>query len=74
MNNNPFENASAGNYVDFVRNQVASVNVGESIKADLGGKKLPSFRMTLRYVSEGTGFKFKTKSNSDGELWIKRVL
>jgi hypothetical protein len=71
---NPFEKNTHNNYVSFVEKQIREMKVGESAIADLGGKTLAAFRMTLRYAAQKIGgVKFKTKKALDGSLWIKRV-
>jgi hypothetical protein len=85
MNNNPFqvvkseseysfkEKSNSPYYVDFVADQVLPIELEESIEADLGGKGVHEFRSALQYVARGYGIKVKTKTNSDGVLWIKRI-
>lgn len=60
-------------YSDFVKEQALKFSVGESGMIDTGSKSVPDFRMTLRYVSSKFGMKFKTKLDSEGNMWIMRV-
>ena len=72
---NPFENVTGtGYFTDEIKNQVSCLNIDDVLKVDIGNKSIADFRMTLRYVCEGNGFKFKTKKDVEGSLWIKRIL
>ena len=58
-------------FTDLVKSQIEDLEVNENVKADLVGKSLRKFRMTLKYVQ---GLKrFKTKTNFDGNLYIMRI-
>tara|TARA_B110000503_G_scaffold47553_1_gene77493 strand:+ start:2778 stop:2984 length:207 start_codon:yes stop_codon:yes gene_type:complete len=58
-------------FTDLVKSQIEDLEVNENVKADLFGKSLRKFRMTLKYVQ---GLKrFKTKTNFDGNLYIMRI-
>tara|TARA_R110000782_G_scaffold189460_1_gene279350 strand:+ start:1500 stop:1706 length:207 start_codon:yes stop_codon:yes gene_type:complete len=58
-------------FTDLVKSQIEDLKVNENVKADLVGKSLRKFRMTLKYVQ---GLKrFKTKTNFDGNLYIMRI-
>ena len=58
-------------FTDIVKSQIEGLQVDETVKADLFGKSLRKFRMTLKYV-EGLK-RFKTKTNWDNDLYIMRV-
>lgn len=74
MNENPFtEGYTSGFYSDFVLEQVKGLGVGDSIKADFGSKNKSQFRSTLSYIAASLGVGLKTKSGSDGSLWIARI-
>lgn len=69
---NPFKyNTFNGNFTDIIRGQVFCLSVGDSIQADLNGRKVSEYRTTLIKVAEGR--KFKTKTAKDGSLWIMRI-
>ena len=72
---NPFKNVtSAGYFTDEIRNQVSSLDVDDVLKVEIGNKSIATFRMTLRYICDSNGFKFKTKKDAEGSIWIKRIL
>jgi len=70
---NPFDSASSACYSDFVKNQIKKLSVGEAVMADLGQKDVVSFRASLAYASSQLGRSCKTKTDRNGNLWIKRV-
>ena len=73
MSGNPFlEGKSSAFYSDFVKDQISSLEVGDSIKVDIGSKTKAVFRATLAYLSASLGIKLKTKSGDDGSLWVMR--
>lgn len=70
---NPFEQGGpALNYRQFIRDQVSTLEVGESKFVDAGGKNQSSFSATLQQVN---GYKFKTKSDKENKTgyWVLRV-
>lgn len=62
-------------YTDFVLSQVEDVRIGESKAIELGGRTASVFRMTLRYAlhSRMPTANFKTKTASNGSLWVMRI-
>ncbi|CAM0108133.1 hypothetical protein MYOV065v1_p0009 [Vibrio phage PS15B.2] len=73
----PFENypkypSADKSYTSFVRSQISSLEIGKSKKVKLGGAGHSKFRSSLNAVAKKLNMKFKTKCNSDGELWVLR--
>lgn len=73
---NPFlnEKDSDINYSKFVRDQLIGLLVGDSIQAELVTKgKEGLFRGAVFRAGESLGQKFRTKTDSDGNTWVKRI-
>jgi len=74
---NPFNENPEGSdsYTEFVEKQILAIKVDESLKVDVGIKCPAIFRMTIGYVvsKQKDQTKFKTKIDSDGNLWVKRI-
>ncbi len=74
MSDNPFsEGYTKGFYSTFVLEQIKSLEVGDSIKADFGSKDKSKFRSMLTYSAASIGIGVKTKSGKDGSVWVVRV-
>lgn len=78
--NNPFDkkwNDSqgrlSGTFAEFILNQIKDINVEESKMIERNGKDIIVGRSTVRNEAIKLGFKFITKSDSDGNLWVYRV-
>lgn len=59
-------------FTDFIENQIAPLNVGDSKKVDLRGESFQKARMTISRKAKEVSKSFKTKV-SENELWILRV-
>ena len=74
MSDNPFiKGYTKGFYSDFVLEQIKDLDVGDSIKADFGINNKSKFRSTLSYSAASIGVGVKTRTGSDGSLWIARI-
>lgn len=74
MKENPFkEYGFKTSYTDFVCSQIKSLDIGDSVQAELGGKEPEDFRATMRYAAKKMSRKFATKTAKDGALWVKRI-
>lgn len=70
---NPFED-NTQIYTDFMKAQIEKMEVGEAKQIKLDGRDVYAARSTLSYLYKGAvKGKYKTRTNSDGELWIKRI-
>lgn len=72
----PFLNAKDSdiNYSKFVRDQLITLCVGDTVQAELGSKgKEGLFRAAVFRAGESLGQKFRTKTDTDGNTWIKRI-
>lgn len=72
---NPFNETcrESGSYADALRKDYSSLEVGESVVANYHGKTKGQFRSMLTYVAADLCIGVKTKTNSAGVLWVKRV-
>ncbi len=70
---NPFFKPQHENYSNFVAEQLTTMRVGDSIRANLGNKQKSDFRMCIGFISKKLDMKFKTKSSTDGAMWVKRI-
>lgn len=68
---NPFE--SSHYFSGIIKSQLITVNVGEVKKLDIQGEGLNKARMTIRYLANKLGVKFKTKTDATGDLWVLRT-
>ena len=74
--NDPFSNEKDSdiNYSKFVRDQLIDLTVGGTAKADLGSKgKADLFRGAVFRAGESLGRKFRTKTDTYGNTWVKRI-
>ena len=72
---NPFENVTGtGYFTDEIKNQVSCLNINDVLKVNIGSKSIATFRMTLRHICDSNGFKFRTKKDVEGCIWVKRIL
>ena len=75
MSDNPFDTDNGnvrGFYSDFVAGQLKGLSVGESIKADLGGRSKSKFRSMMTYSAASLGIGVKSKSGKNGSVWVIR--
>lgn len=82
MSENPFDKLDSTNqelaargefYSTKLKRQFECLEVGQAMKADLFGRTPNYFRSMLTYAAASMGVKFKTKTNSNGDIWVKRV-
>ena len=73
--NDPFlnEKDSDVNYSKFVREQLITLDVGGTAKADLGAGNAGLFRASVFRAGESLGKKFRTKTDADSNTWVKRI-
>tara|TARA_R110002153_G_scaffold140936_1_gene291879 strand:- start:92 stop:316 length:225 start_codon:yes stop_codon:yes gene_type:complete len=70
----PFNNpAMCSVFADAVRCQVLDLKVEESMKADLVGKSIKSFRMALSKIGFQEQKKFKSVIDLNNNLYIMRI-
>lgn len=70
---NPFLKPAGGNYLKFVKDQVASLEVNESKKLSFGDKEITDLRMSLTVIAKRLGWEIKTKKDDGGDLWVLRT-
>jgi hypothetical protein len=71
---NPFDTEIKGVcYADLLRDDLAAMEIGGSAPANLHGKTKERYRSMLTYAAADLMIQVKTKTNSDGVLWIKRI-
>lgn len=69
---NPFETPTTS--VELIKQDILSLDVGESKQVNLDGKTIENYRATLHYALNGTQIKARTRvSKHDGSLWIQRT-
>ena len=77
---NPFKQVSAKNiteefsirFTSFIKNQLEAMVVGDSINIDTRGKAHTRARSTIHHLSN-ENFKFTTKTDKQGNLWVLRI-
>ena len=69
---NPFED-NTQIYTAFIKQQIETMKVDESKQVNLDGRDVYTARSTLSYLYKSIEGKYKTRTNVDGELWIKRI-
>ena len=73
---NPFESSlyqKEETLTYFILNQVKETDVGQSLEIDTGGEEIRKLRAIIQHVQSKLGYKFKTKTDNMGGLWLKRV-
>ncbi|AHK11649.1 hypothetical protein S141_3 [Shewanella sp. phage 1/41] len=75
MSENPFEEkiCEGDFYSTKVKEQFKNLEVGQSVKANTMGRSSQKFRSMLTYAAACMGVRFRTKTNSSGDIWVKRV-
>lgn len=76
---NPFLHISSNNigefavqFTTFIKDQLIKLEVGQSAMVDTREKNVANTRMTIRHISS-ENFKFKTKTDDQGNLWVLRI-
>lgn len=71
---NPFDGElGETTFCDLVRADLATLEVGDSVPANLHGRSKPRYRSMLTHAASDLLMQVRTKTNSNGVLWIKRV-
>lgn len=69
---NPFIDGT-NSFTDFIISELRKMPVGDARKIDLKGRTPFVARPTIRYAAGKVSFKIKTKTDVNGDLWIKRI-
>ena len=70
---NPFEKYVGGTYTGHIYIQIKLMAIGAQRKVDIADKTVTEFRTALAYVSTKHKISFKTKTDADGNVWVKRI-
>lgn len=76
---NPFLHISPNNigefavqFTTFIKDQLIKLEIGQSARVDTREKSVANTRMTIRHISN-ENFKFSTKTDEHGSLWVLRI-
>lgn len=71
--NSPFkENESSSTYTSLILSQIR-IPINDSVKVDILGRSERTFRMTVQYIAQKYNEQYKTKKDSEGNMWVKRI-
>ena len=70
---NPFENSFDGNYSDYIKELLEPMQINESKQFPPNGRTIVRIRALISIVSKDLGIKIITRSDKEGNLWIKRL-
>ena len=60
-------------FTKCIENQVYILELNESAMIDCSGRSKTTTRQIIKRVGNKLGWQFRTKSDIDGNLWVKRV-
>ena len=74
---NPFDNKDDKdpgefNYSEFIRDQLKHLEISESCKVDTGTKNGSPLRLAVYRAGISLDRKFRTKTDENGGIWVKR--